>query len=474
MNKIKISLNHECPCRSGKKYKKCCMGRISEEQEEYFSFLQYFDKIKDKLIEWFWLELEDSEREYYARTFGVKNTETIKKQKNPAEFFEWLFYQAKDKETNENILKVIIEKYPYIFNPDELLMLRERLKSYQAGVFEILSSDEKSWKIKLKEINTEKTYEVMDRLGSLDSAIGDILLTRIEKIFSKYYLCGFGLRIPRRSSDKLISHIKRNYELKKKENPSLSYEEFMNSNLREIMKFSLNPTIFLSSDGEELKFCEGKFKAMDEKEDIDLLMNYFFKNKDFEIIEADYKKRTAHIILKKQQKEIDKKENAQIISSFAMTPDGERIEYSGSIDIKGSKIKIFSQSEKIYRNIINQINSVISEKLILISEKIESAEDALKNYEKKDNSKPRRKEDIDPDNALAKKFLTDYYKKWCDEKIPALNNKTPREAIKNEEGRRLLKELLLEIKNLDEHKRKTGEINFSSEKIIRDELQFYN
>ena len=77
------------------------MGKLSEDQEEYFGYLQYFDKIKNKLIGWFFIELDEDEKDYYAQKFGVKNAEVIAKKENPAEFFEWLFYQAKDKKTNE-------------------------------------------------------------------------------------------------------------------------------------------------------------------------------------------------------------------------------------------------------------------------------------------------------------------------------------------------------------------------------------
>jgi len=468
MNKIKIILNRECPCNSGEKYKKCCKGKLSEEQEEYFSYLQYFDKIKTKLIGWFFLKLEDNEKDYYAKEFGVKSAEVIAKKDNPAEFFEWLFYQAKDKKTSEKVLNIVIERYPYLFEPDELLVLRERVRNSQAGVFEVLSSDEKSWKITLKEINTGKIYEVMDRLGSLDSAIGDILLTRTEKIFSKDYLCGYGLKFPRRLSNQLILFIKNKYELKKKEITSLKYEDFMNSDLKEIMLFKSSTIKFIANDGEELKICEGKFKI--DKEDFGILMDYFYKSKEFEIIDTNYKKRAANIVFKKESARVDKEENTQMLTSFAISSDGERIEYSGSIDIKGDKIKVFAQSEKSYRSLINKINKIISVKLNLISKKIESAEESLKNT---NNHKLEDNDKIDPDNKLAEKFLTEYYKKWCDNIIPALGNKTPKEAIKTEEGKKLLKELLLDLKNMDEHKRKSGEINFSAEKIIRDELNFF-
>lgn len=473
MERIRISLNGACPCRSGEKYKKCCMGKISSEQEDYFGYLQYFDKIKNKLIRWFFLELKQEEQIYYAKKFGVKNVAVIKRQDNPARFFEWLFYEAKNKETNEHMLQIIIERFPYLFIADELLVLRERLNNNQAGVFEILSSDEKSWKIKLKELNTGKIYEVMDRLGSLDSAVGDIILSRIEKVFSRHYLSGFGLMVPRRSSNELLSYIKDKYEIMKKKNPLLEYIDFVNLNLTEIMKFKISPVKFISSDGEELKICEGRFKY--NNEEFIRLIDYYDRNKDFEITELNYEKRTAHVLLKRGNIKFNKEENMQIMSLFAISPEGERIEYTSSIDIKEDKIKIFSQSEKSYQIIIDGINNTLNKKLILIREKLQSSEEILKRN-LKESKVTEDKNDIDPYKKLqlTKDFLTDYYTKWCDERIPALNKKTPREAIQTEEGRRMLKDLLIDFKNFDEHKRKSGEINFSIEKLIRDELKFYD
>lgn len=475
MEKIKVSLNRDCPCRSGEKYKNCCMGTISEEQEEYFGFLQYFDKIKDKLIAWFWVELEEHEREYYTKEFGAESVEEIRKQENPAEFFEWLFYQAKDMETKENILKVIIERYPYIFNPDELLILRERTKNSQAGVFEIVSSDENTWKIMLKELNTGGVYEVMDRLGSLDSATGDILLTRIEKVFSKYYLCGFGMRIPRRSSEKLLSFIKGRYENKKKELPKLEYKDFMNSNLKEIMAFKPEPVKFIANDGEELKICEGKF-TFNKKEAIKLL-DYFDKSQDFLILEVN---RTltgysANIVLKRIKSKVEIEKEGQMISSFVISPSGEKIEYSGSIDIKGSRIKIFSQSEKTYRSLIDVVNKELNKKLVVVKETIESPEEVIDDKEVERKGEVGKKRKTRYENEVGEQFLMGYYKEWCDEKIPALNNLAPREAVKTQEGKKLLKDLLMDFKNIEERQRKSGKIgaDFSAEKFVRDELKFY-
>jgi|SRR3989344_1462652 len=474
MEKLHISLNAECPCYSGEKYKKCHMGKLSLEQEEYFAFLQYNNKIKNKLLRWFTLELSIDEQNYYAKGFGVKDIMVIFDQENPAEFFEWLFYQANERNSNEKMLKVIIERYPTFFSPDELLVIRERLNTNQAGIFEVLSSDEKSWKITLKENNTKIVYEIMDRLGSLDSAIGDFILTRVEKIFSKDYLCGYGIRINRRSIEEFQDFLNKKYTSKKREILQLTYSDFMNLRFKELTLFKPRPIKFLSNDGNDLMLCEGNFNA--DKEKIEVIINYLRKNKDFVMIELKKIKEGFHadfIKRIKESKDYYKSNNTQTIQTSAISSTGERTEYSGSIKIKKDMITISSNSEETYKDLIVTLEKVIDEKLIAKREKIETPEEALvKDKIEKKQSKAEKKEvDI---KKMEEEFLKEHYLGWCNQKIPALNNNTPRESMKTEEGRKLLKELLLDIKNMDEHKRKSGETSFPGEEFIRSVLKFYD
>jgi hypothetical protein len=53
--------------------------------------------------------------------------------------------------------------------------------------------------------------------------------------------------------------------------------------------------------------------------------------------------------------------------------------------------------------------------------------------------------------------MEEFVKKWIDEKIPALDGKTPREAVKTPEGREKVEELLKDWENIEERKRKEGE-----------------
>jgi hypothetical protein len=50
----------------------------------------------------------------------------------------------------------------------------------------------------------------------------------------------------------------------------------------------------------------------------------------------------------------------------------------------------------------------------------------------------------------------EHYRGWLDEPIPALDGKTPREAVRTKRGRERVAELLREIENMGERDRLEG------------------
>ena len=58
---------------------------------------------------------------------------------------------------------------------------------------------------------------------------------------------------------------------------------------------------------------------------------------------------------------------------------------------------------------------------------------------------------------LYETFMEEWARKWLDEKIPALDGQSPREAVKSPEGKEKVRELLKEFENQEERKKKDGE-----------------
>ena len=63
------------------------------------------------------------------------------------------------------------------------------------------------------------------------------------------------------------------------------------------------------------------------------------------------------------------------------------------------------------------------------------------------NSSEKSVDDLPSLAKIKQKLIDNYYMKWIDDKIPALGNKTPREASKDPELRKELISLLNEIES---------------------------
>ena len=64
--------------------------------------------------------------------------------------------------------------------------------------------------------------------------------------------------------------------------------------------------------------------------------------------------------------------------------------------------------------------------------------------------------------------MEEHYHKWVDEKIPALDGKTPREAAKSIDSREKLVQLLKDIEYTEEQKRLAGEYWYDVNKLRRE------
>jgi hypothetical protein len=69
------------------------------------------------------------------------------------------------------------------------------------------------------------------------------------------------------------------------------------------------------------------------------------------------------------------------------------------------------------------------------------------------------RDEIPPEvrHKLIAEYMEQHTAKWPDMAIPALDGKTPRQAVKTAAGRLKVAALLRDFENLEEHKRQTGE-----------------
>jgi len=57
---------------------------------------------------------------------------------------------------------------------------------------------------------------------------------------------------------------------------------------------------------------------------------------------------------------------------------------------------------------------------------------------------------------ISSQFMQKHCEKWLNDKIPALDGKTPRQAVKDADGMRRVVELLKSFENIEEHNKMEG------------------
>ncbi len=471
---LNLSKNAECPCYSGKKYKMCCMGKIPQSKEHYYALLHKEGVIRNKLMMLVRENFDDEEMDEYAYEFNKKKFKDIESDNDIANFFDWFFLEAVNKKENKRMIDSIRDNYSEFFNFEEIAIIDEWVNNTQAGLFEIEDIKKNSWKLTLSEIFTGEKYEITDRKASEFAIKHDILFARVQKIFSNYYMSGAAITYPRFNLlEELKSFVMHKFEVEKRLKEGMTYKEFINSCSRLLNEFKPEAPKFFTSSGEEVKICEAVYSL--NTNSIEEILDWFDEQEDFIITDEKYKSRVfqsaniAYITNKNIEGKLASGIGNILFCDY-IDDYGNKFRSGASIDIQGKKLKIFTNSETILNELGKRLTENLGDHIKLEKTDIKSVEESLESEDEIEN--PEKKADSSL-LKLEKDIMEGYYRDWCYQKIPALGNKTPKQAIKTKEGREMLNNLLKDFENHEQHRKREGEKYIPVEKIIRDELDFY-
>ena len=148
-------------------------------------------------------------------------------------------------------------------------------------------------------------------------------------------------------------------------------------------------------------------------------------------------------------------------------PEGPRRPYS-SIQIRHGKLRLECNSRKrlaIGRQLLEKHGG---RWLRHLGDSFESL-DAVKRQasEPKPAGKTKPGSGLPPEveREIVLRAKTERYRRWVDERLPALDGRTPREAARSETGRRALEDLLRDIENGEERQRLEGGAAFDFSEV---------
>lgn len=155
------------------------------------------------------------------------------------------------------------------------------------------------------------------------------------------------------------------------------------------------------------------------------------------------------------------------INIFSLEKSGEN-DLSGAVEVEENRITIETYSLQM----LGRAKSIIERELNGLIEHLEDRTKGMESYtdRKKENARLSKLPPGVKSRKELDRSLEEYYARWIDLPLPALNGLTPRNASKTAQGRINLKTVLDELENFYEHARMRGEPYFDLSRV-REELK---
>jgi HEAT repeat protein len=459
----KVGRNDPCPCGSGRKYKKCCLNKDEERRSEKTSATPKEIELRERLLSFSSKERykKDFEKAYHLFWRRPSKEPLIldeNEEINFGFFLDWFIHDF----TLRNGMTVIEEFYQEKkerLSEEEVSLLKYEIASY-LSIYEVLSVTP-GVGLRLKDLLTNEAMDILEVKGSLTLVKWDVIFARVIKMGSVNKLSGMITVIPRGNREEILSSIQRTWEKVKKETGRMEWSDFMKSNAQLIHHLiedrSVKEPIFVTEERNRIVSS----KAVYEVKDFNSIRYRLSKEFDFITdIEKEGKEIQWTWLKRGKSKDWEGGESVEgsvILRSEMIRGKGELKWTSlGTITLTPKRLDLWCLSKERLDRGKKRLQEILGDN---IQHRIDSYEDIVKKAMERPGMTPaiEEREMAEEYAPIFSKVMGEFVTKWIDEEIPALDGKTPREAVKTPEGREKVEDLLKDWENMEERKRRDGE-----------------
>lgn len=428
----KVGRNDLCPCGSGKKYKKCCLANTFVQVGKEDSIRR---RLVDNLMEFYRNNYKDTIKAAHAMFWD----DFIPQQHLDGQlleiayqnFFEWICFDfIIDPDTNKTLIDLYMENKK--ITQDEHAVLT-KMKDSVISLYEVQEVFPEKGML-LKDLLMGGEYDVKEKLGTRGLRKWEIFATRLLMIDGQYIMSGSVFSYSIISKQKILDDIKEEYQDYLDESPGGTMNLFLKES-GDIFNFHWYspiqnpppPPRLYTTTGEPVVISRAVFEIRDHE----AIVNAFPKIKGFERNEDQY---TWY----------DRRK-----------PDGSAT-VLGTVKIRGNKLTLECNSKKRLERGKKLIVGAAGASVIHKADTFQDPVVAMKEYQDKPPKAPEKELPMELQQQVYTQYMQKHYEGWFHDHIPALDNKTPLEAIKTEEGKQRVVELLKLYENGEEQNRQEG------------------
>ena len=471
--------NDPCPCYSGKKFKDCCLPLIDERRR--------IDPIEDHLRNVI-MEYVDDPHNKTSREEGIKHFDfgdMIVMENEVQLLMDWYVHDFIPSGQVNSVIEDVIAKKRMDITENEVRIL----KSWSESVFNLYTviSIKKGIGYTVEDLylNPGKKIFVADVSSSL-------LLRKYELLFVRVYdfgvinrFAGGVVNAPYPLKHNFITILNDSYDRYLKRH-GYSTDSGDRETKRKFLKEESRNLIFafieskkkwgnkrlVTPEGHDVKFCNGVFQLKSERMAIKLISsnNFFLRSDDKRKIFFNWIDSGSRISMSPPSN-LGEGRQELMVENRVLIPGSEDPKFKdgvtiyGNVEINAGTLIISTVSEERYAALKALLYEVLGEQIVKnLMEKFTEPED-----KETDLDEPLEDEGDEPESAASEEdsewpsnekvrealekemILMNYSRKWLDEKIPALEGKTPREASKDPNLKEKLRDLIREFEynNID-------------------------
>ncbi len=472
---MRASRNAPCPCGSGKKYKHCCLQK-DREAGPGKGLEQYEDLLRARILRFMSQKRfkPDAKRAAGIWTESYQG-ELPDNELDAIRFGDWLMHDYRLAGSGKTLIELFGEEERRLAE-EERALLEGRLNS-RLGLYEV-TGVEPGRGVRLRELHTGEECFVHDVSASKTLVRWDVALARVLAAGDRFRMEGAALYVSRARKDELVELGEELFERYRRSSPRASWKQFMkdqgymlNSCGARARKRLENIKI-LTFEGDEVVISRAVFKIRE----VDRVVARLERVEGIEREEVirDRRGRTKQAYFKWICRAVSRPapENPDSLTFvYSTTLVGSGIARSivslGDIDAERSRLVLECMSRKRLERGRALLERHLGDMIEYMDSSFTDPRD-LRGEGRGSGGKERAAEsDREATMAKVQEFLDLYYRDWVDTPLPSLGGKTPRQASKTRKNRMQLEELLKDLENSEERRRKSGEPAYDVRKIRR-------
>ena len=427
----KFGRNDPCHCGSGKKYKKCCLSKTYTEVGKEGSIRE---RLVQDLFGFFKKNyqdrLEDAEFLFWDEFVPEKHLEGIALDIAFQNFWEWIVFDYLiDEDNNKTLIDLYMENRKLSLDEHKVLIM---MKNSVISLYEVQEVFPEEGLL-LKDLLMGGEYDVREKLATRSVGKWDIFAARLLLVDGSHIMSGSVYPYHLKQKERILDDIHAEFEDYKMDYPDALMDDFLKYNSENFNFYWYD--IILNPSPIKLQTTSGEpmliSKAMFEVKDIEAVTKGLPKIKGFE------QGKDAYTWYDKRNKE----GSATIL---------------GRADIKGNKLILESNSKDRLEKGKKLILEALSDAIVHKADTFQYPMEVMRSVKESSLDKPENELPLEIQQQIYTKFMQKHCENWLKDKIPTLDGRTPMQAVKTEEGKRKVIELLKSFENIEEHNRKEG------------------